>query len=127
MIVAGITNIKIMMFDYVEKVVAFEEDLDVIGDIGSYLNVMEIVKKNSGPKEALDSSQKQEVFEIFLGTTEGGVHIFELAFDINYNNPVLAEFASELRALGPGGFQRNNDLDVASDHEDEEDLELDLD
>ena len=104
MIVAGITNIKIMMFDYVEKVVAFEEDLDVIGDIGSYLNVMEIVKKKSDQREAQDSSQRQEVFEIFLGTTEGGVHIFELAFDINYNNPVLAEFASELRALGPGTF-----------------------
>ena len=55
MIVAGITNIKIMMFDYVEKIVAFEEDLDVIGDIGSYLNVMEILKKKSNPTNLQDS------------------------------------------------------------------------
>jgi len=90
-----------MMLDYVKKVVAFEEDLDVIGDIGSYLNVMEILKKKS-TKNLEDSSQAQEVYEIFQGTTEGGVHIFELSFEINFNNPVLAEFADEMRALQPG-------------------------
>ena len=117
-----------MMFDYVEKVVAFEEDLDVIGDIGSYLNVMEILKKKKSTKNLEDSFQAQEVYEIFLGTTEGGVHIFELSFEINFNNPVLAEFADEMRAMRPGFFTQNRDLDAVSDQEDqEEDRELDLD
>lgn len=44
-VVAGITNVKLFVYDYVEKMIALEEDLDVFGDIGSYLNVMELVKK----------------------------------------------------------------------------------
>lgn len=96
-VVAGITNVKLFVYDYIEKMVALEEDLDVMGDIGSYLNIMELVKKQKSSKSIEDN---KEVYNMFLGTTEGEINIFELQFNINYHNPVLQEFGTELRAAG---------------------------
>jgi hypothetical protein len=95
-VVAGITNIKLFVYDYVEKMIAVEEDLDVLGDIGSYLNVMELVKKQK--KKLVEDHN--ETYSMFVGTTEGEINIFEIQFTINYNNPVLAEFGKELREVG---------------------------
>ena len=124
-IVAGITNVKLFVYDYVEKMIALEEDLDVFGDIGSYLNVMELVKKNSPSKGIEDN---KEHYSMFLGTTEGEINIFELQFRINYNNPVLAEFGEDLRQARNEilrksrlelGF-KNRDLDDDGDYDEDD-------
>jgi hypothetical protein len=95
-IVAGISNIKLFVYDFVEKMIAVEEDLDIHGDIGSYLNVMEIIKRPKKQKE----SEEIETYNLFMGCTEGDINIFELKLKFNYYNPVLGEMGDELRAAG---------------------------
>lgn len=90
-VVAGITQISLFVYDHVEKSLEIEEDLDIDGDIGSYLGVMDMIKK----------SDDSENYYIFAGTTEGTLSIFELGFTINYHENILdlGEIAGGLNIL----------------------------
>jgi hypothetical protein len=89
-VAAGITNLSLYVYDYLEQRIEIEEELDVIGDIGSYLNVMQLLKKPDG---------EDNTYYLFLGTTEGCVNIFELSFKINYDKRILDDFTKELKML----------------------------
>ena len=108
-IVAGISNIKLFVYDFVEKMIAVEEDLDIHGDIGSYLNVMEIIKRPKKQKE----SEEIETYNLFMGCTEGDINIFELKLKFNYYNPVLGEMGDELRAAGKEIMRRQTRIQPA--------------
>ena len=76
---AGITNICLFVYDYIDDSLEIEEELDVLGDLGSYLNIMELVKM----------PDDENGYYLFMGTTEGRICIYQLNFEINYDRQIL--------------------------------------